>query len=109
MDLLFSKISKPIPVLNMMSIDNVKFYVGGHDISIDSKFMLVEEEQFCNFLADYWNTLWSAAKPLNDTGQIHWDAVKEIGQRVGLSDQDFDAAVKKWSDWAAQERKKYPK
>ncbi len=100
---------KPIPVLNLMSIDNDGFYLGGF-YSSDAPndivgFVFIRDVQIGRFLEAYWNNLWFSAKPLNERKRINWEELKLIAQRLGMTDEEFASIVSKWRD-EVQRRKR---
>lgn len=93
---------KAIPVINMMSIDNDEFYLGGFyssDAPVDTAHLaFIKNVKMSKLLESYWSNLWFAAKPLNEGKRINWDELKAISQRVGMSIEEFDAMTSKWKD-----------
>jgi hypothetical protein len=94
--------SKPIPVLNMMSIDNEGFYLGSFYNSdapsetVNSVFL--RSSKLSRLFEAYWNNLWNSAKPLNEGKRIDWDELRAISHRVGMSEDEFDQTVNRWKD-----------
>jgi hypothetical protein len=101
--------SKPIPVLNMMSIDNEGFYLGafysGDAPSETENLTFIQNPQFGNLLEAYWNNLWQSAKPLNEEGRIDWDELKTIAKLFETSEEEFNTLVSKLED-EVQRRKR---
>ena len=56
-------------------------------------------------LEAYWNNLWHSATPLNEGKRINWDELKAIAHRVGMSEEEFNSIVSKWTD-EVQRRKR---
>jgi hypothetical protein len=90
----------PIPVLNILSVDNEYFYLGRFytgDAPADTENLAyIKDTQLGRLLETYWNNLWLCAKPLNERKRIDWEELRLIGHRLGLSDEDFDALVDTW-------------
>lgn len=93
---------KPIPILNIISIDNEWFYLGSFygsgapaEMATD---VFIRSQQIAHILTNYWNYLWSRAIPLNEANRINWDELKRIAQRLGMTDAEFDSIVTKWRD-----------
>lgn len=108
----YASTSKPIPVLNMMSIDNEAFYLGAFyrgDAPAETENLAYSRDpRIGTLLSAYWNNLWQSAKPLNEEGRIDWDELKAIASFIGMSEQEFDATVNKWKD-EVQRRKRHPR
>lgn len=100
---------KPIPVLNMKSVDNEIFYLGAF-YSSDAPAETVSEvairgPEMRQLFEAYWNNLWHSATPLNEGKRINWDELKAIAHRVGMSEEEFNSIVSKWTD-EVQRRKR---
>ena len=91
----------PIPVLNLLSIDNEIFYLGGYflgDAPAEvEEFISISGSEINSFLESYWNNLWELGKPLNENKQINWDEITKIAKRVGMTKKELKALVKKGS------------
>lgn len=90
---------KAIPVLNMMSIDNKKFYLGGFyagDAPIDaSNAVCIENKETNRLLEAYWQNLWQSAIPLNEGKRINWIELKRVAQSLGVTSDEFDSLIEK--------------
>jgi len=106
--------SKPIPVLNMMSIDNESFYLGSFYSSDapaeTANNIFIKSPEMGRLLEVYWNNLWHSATPLNEAKRINWDELKAIASRVGMSEEEFNSVLSKWTDevqrWKSRTRQK---
>lgn len=92
--------SKPIPVLNIMSIDNESFYLGSFynsDAPTEtSSDVFIKSQTMGRLFESYWNNLWNSAKPLNEARRIDWDELKVIANKVAMSDKEFNSIVNRW-------------
>ena len=90
---------KAIPVLNMMSIDNERFYLGGFyagDAPIDaSNAVCIRNKEAGSLLEAYWHNLWQSAIPLNEGKRINWDELHRIAQSLGVAADEFDNMIEK--------------
>jgi len=105
----YDALPKPIPVLNMMSIDNEIFYLGAFYVS-DAPAdtvgeVVIRSPEMSRLFEAYWNNLWYSATPLNEGKRINWDELKVIAHRVGMSEEEFNSIVSKWKD-EVQRRKR---
>lgn len=91
---------KAIPILNIMSIDNEEYYLGGFysgDAPLDAADLaFIRNAQMGKLFERYWDNLWFTAKPLNEGRRINWDELRAISERVKMSNEEFDAMVAKW-------------
>jgi hypothetical protein len=89
----FSTVDPSIPVLNLMSIDNEAFYLGGFYISDapsdTSSAVLIKSSQMQRLFKSYWDNLWLSARPLNENGRIDWGELGTIANRIGMTDGEF--------------------
>jgi len=101
--------SKPTPVLNLMSIDNEVFYLGsfyGSTPPADPiRDAVIRGPEMRQLFEAYWNNLWHSATPLNEGKRINWDELKAIAHRVGMSEEEFNSVISKWTD-EVQRRKR---
>jgi hypothetical protein len=92
--------SKPIPVFNLMSIDNEMFYLGafylGDAPAETENIAFISGSKMSRLFEAYWNNLWHSAKPLNEERRINWDELRSIAKLVEMSDDEFNAIVNKW-------------
>jgi hypothetical protein len=98
----YDALPQPIPVLNVMSIDNEVFYLGAFHVS-DAPAETVGEvvlrgPEISRLFEAYWNNLWYSATPLNEHKRINWDELRAIAHKVGMDEEEFDAVVSKWTD-----------
>ncbi len=89
---------KVIPVLDMISFDDEKFYLGAYHTSASpgtTPRVSIREARFSEMLKSYWRIHWENAIPLNVGGVIDWNNLKEIGSKLGLSDEEFNTTIDK--------------
>lgn len=105
----FASPAKPIPVLNMMSVDNETFYLGafytGDAPAETENLAYIKNPQIGSLLETYWNNLWHSAKPLTVEGRINWDELKAIANLFEMNEEEFNSIVNKWKD-EVQRRKR---
>lgn len=98
----FGSQSKPIPVLNVMSFDNESILLGGFytsDAPAETVFMVsIKSSDVSKVIANYWETLWHAAKPLNEGGRIDWQELKFLATQIGVSELEFTEMIDKWKN-----------
>lgn len=100
---------KPIPMLSLVSFDNTTFYVGGFYLKgapTEESALKANEPNLGIILAEYWDTFWNNATPLNEGGAIDWTELKRIGARIGVDKKNFEAMVKRLEEDVAQEQEK---
>lgn len=93
---------KAIPVLNLLSIDNEWFYLGGFystEAPADIiNLAYIRDQKIGSLLDAYWSNLWFHGKPLNEGKRINWDEIKFIARRVEMSEEELSTIVNKWKD-----------
>lgn len=97
-----------IPIINLMSFDDEAFYLGGFYTKSEARetpVLFIREPHLTQILKNYWNSLWDAAIPLNEGGIINWTELKRIGEKVGMSKDEFEAMKKQMVDEAHSMRK----
>jgi hypothetical protein len=98
----FSSQSKPIPVLNIMSFDNEIILLGGFytsDAPAETAFMVsIKSQDVSKVIANYWETLWHTAKPLNEGGRIDWQELKSLATQIGVNELEFTEMVDRWKN-----------
>ena len=99
--------SSPIPILSFISFDDVTYLMGGSHLKghpTVENYLRIREPNLSTLYQDYWFTLWNNATPLNENGVIDWYELRQIGQRLELSETDFDELVTKLEYNARTER-----
>ena len=95
----YERPSKSIPTLNIISLDDEHFYIGGFDTTGDvptkGQGIYIQHPVVARYLHDYWNMLWLKAIPLNEGKVINWNELQRIAKRVGLSKDEFSQMVEK--------------
>ena len=88
---------KAIPMLHVMAFDDEHFYVGGFyppdSPPGEEKVVHVHGGVLAEMLREYLQVLWLKAVPLNEGGQINWDELARIAQRLGMSPEEFDDLI----------------
>lgn len=106
----FGSQSKPIPVLNVMSFDNESILLGGFytsDAPAETVFMVsIKSSDVSKVIANYWETLWHAAKPLNEGGRIDWQELKFLATQIGVSELEFTEMIDKWKNESRKRNRK---
>jgi hypothetical protein len=100
--------SMPIPIINLMSFDDLSFYLGGFDIkgiSAEEQVLYIREQHLNQMLKEYWTVLWDNAIPLNDGGIINWPELKRISLRLNMSEKEFDEMVSKVKEDVQREKR----
>jgi len=98
-----------IPVLNMMSFDDEKFYLGGFHTKGspgESQVLYIREPHIAELLKDYWKTLWDGGIPLNEGGIIDWAELRRVGIKFGMTESEFDETVVKLKEEVQREKRK---
>lgn len=90
-----------VPLLNIMSIDDNVFYLGGFaknsNLPIDIKARaFIKNSTLGELFRSYWSSLWHFATPLNDQKKVDWDKLKELADKLEVSETEFNAIVSKW-------------
>ncbi len=91
---------KAIPVLNILSVNDENFYLGGYSNSVqsgNSGLALIKGGDTSKLLMDYWSSLWENAKPLNEYG-IDWEGLKAVAKRLSVGDEEFQSLVNTWKE-----------
>ncbi len=106
----FGSQSKPLPVLNVMSFDNESILLGGFytsDAPAETVFMVsIKSSDVSKVIVNYWETLWHAAKPLNEGGRIDWQELKFLATQIGVSELEFTEMIDKWKNESRKRNRK---
>lgn len=85
-----------VPTLHIMSFDNEHFYIGGFypsDPSSSENVLYIHGEEVGNLLKEYWNVLWSKAKPLNEGKRINIKELERIGSRFDMDSSEVQDLI----------------
>jgi len=55
---------------------------------------------------EYWIELWNEAIPLNEGKIINWGEIKRIGEKLGMSENEFNQMASKVKEQVQREKRR---